>query len=348
MGGKSGGGDTTTKTEPWSGQQPYLTAGFQQAQNLLNSGGPEYYPNAGYTQFSPQSQMAMQLGENRALFGSEFDQPAANVAMGAMSGNSPYLQAGMDSLWGGSLGMQQLAGTANGQYLNSNPYLDSMFGAATRGLNTQYNNQVMPGVNATFGSGGRTGSNAHQTALDMANQQYGNSVGDMAAQIYGGNYQSERDRQLSASTGLGSLGTSLAGAYGSLGQQNFGQQLAGAGLGQQLAQNDWQNIGQLGQIGQQVEGKSGQVLQDYMDRFNFYQNRPEQNLQNYVGAINGIPVNGGQTSTQGGGGNALTGALGGALTGGALGGMLPASMLAAIPGGGWALAGLGGLLGLMG
>ena len=85
-----------------------------------------------------------------------------------------------------------------------------------------------------------------------------------------------------------------------------------------------------------------------LDRFNFYQNRPEQNLQNYVGAINGIPVNGGQTSTQGGGGNALTGALGGALTGGALGGMLPASMLAAIPGGGWALAGLGGLMGLMG
>lgn len=347
MGGKSSG-DQTTKTEPWSGQQPYLTAGFQQAQNLLNSGGPEYYPNATYTPFSPQSQMAMQLGENRALFGSEFDQPAANVAMGAMSGNSPYTQAGMNSLWGGSLGMQQLAGTANGQYLNSNPYLDSMFGAATRGLNTQYNNQVMPGVNATFGSGGRTGSNAHQTALDMANQQYGNSVGDMAAQIYGGNYQSERDRQLSASTGLGSLGTSLAGAYGSLGQQNFGQQLAGAGLGQQLAQNDWQNIGQLGQIGQQVEGKSGQVLQDYMDRFNYYQNRPEQNLQNYVAAINGIPVNGGQTSTKGGGGNALTGALGGALTGGALGGMLPASMLAAIPGGGWALAGLGGLMGLMG
>lgn len=348
MGGKSSSGNQTTKTEPWSGQQPYLTAGFQQAQNLLNSGGPEYYPNATYTQFSPQSQMAMQLGENRALFGSEFDQPAANVAMGAMSGNSPYLQAGMNSLWGGSLGMQQLAGTANGQYLNSNPYLDAMYGAAGRGLNTQYNNQVMPGVNATFGSGGRTGSYAHNQALNMANENYGNAMGDMAAQIYGGNYQSERDRQLSAAGGLGSLGTSLASGYGSLGQQSAAQQMAGAQLGQQLGQNDWQNIAQLGQIGQQVEGKSGQVLQDYMDRFNFYQNRPEQNLQNYVSAINGIPVNGGQTSTEGGGGNALTGALGGALTGGALGGMLPASMLAAIPGGGWALAGLGGLMGLMG
>lgn len=347
MGGKSGGGDTTTKTEPWSGQQPYLTAGFQQAQNLLNFGGPEYYPNATYTPFSPQTQMALNLGENRALFGSEFDQPAGNVAMQAMQGNSPYTQAGLQSLWGGSLGMQQLAGTANGQYLNANPYLDNMFGAAARATNTQYNNQVMPGVNATFGSGGRTGSNAHQTALDMANQNYNNSMSDMAANIYGNNYQSERDRQLSASTGLGSLGTALASGYGSLGNQNYSQQMGGAALGQQLAANDWQNIGQLANIGQQVEGQSQNVLNDYMNRFNYYQNRPEQNLQNYVAAINGIPVNGGQTSQSSDGGSPLTSALGGALTGGALGGMLPASMLAAIPGGGWALAGAGALLGLL-
>ncbi len=147
--GGSGVGDSTT--EPWKESQPYLLDLYKQSQNLYNSGGPEYYPNATYTPFSPQSQMAMQLGENRALFGSQFDPAAGNVAMSGMSGNSPYTQAGMNSLWGGSLGMQQLAGTANGQYLNSNPYLDSMFGAATRGLNTQYNNQVMPGVNATFG-----------------------------------------------------------------------------------------------------------------------------------------------------------------------------------------------------
>lgn len=339
MGGKSGGGSAgTTKVEPWGVQAPYLKDIYGQAQNLYNSGGPDYYPNATYTPFSPQSQMAMQLGENRALFGSEFDQPAANVAMGAMSGNSPYTQAGMNSLWGGSLGMQQLAGTANGQYLNANPYLDSMFGAATRGLNTQYNNQVMPGVNATFGSGGRTGSNAHQTALDMANQQYGNAVGDMAAGIYGGNYQSERDRQIGAATGLGSLGTSLAGAYGSLGQQNFGQQLAGAGLGQQLAQNDWANIGQLGQIGQQVEGKAGQVLGDYQDRFNFYQNRPEGQLNNYVNWVNGASGQMGQKQQDAKDGGAQ-GALGGAMAGAQVGSQI-------LPGWGTAIGAIGG--GLLG
>ena len=348
MGGKSSGGDTTTKTEPWSGQAPYLTDAYQQAQNLYRSGGPEYFPNATYTNFSPQSQMAMQLGENRALYGSQFDQPAGNVAMQGMAGNSPFTQAGAGALGMAGLGAGQLAATSNGAFLNSNPYLDRMFGAAAQQVGQQYNNQVMPGINATFGSGGRTGSNAHQQAMDMANDSFGNTLGNMAANIYGGNYQSERDRQMAASMGLGSLGTGIASGYGSLGQQNFGQQLAGAGLGQQLGQNDWANIGQLGQIGQQVEGKAGQMLGDQQDRFNFYQQRPENQMNNYVSWINGIPSGGGTQTTEGGGGNALTGALGGALTGGALGGMLPASMLGAIPGGGWALAGLGGLLGLMG
>ena len=288
-GGGGGGGQQDVSSSPWEPLQPYLLDAYKQAQNLYNSGGPEFYPNATYTQFSPQSQMAMQLGENRALFGSQFDPAAANVAMGAMQGGSPYTQAGMNSLWGGSLGMQQLAGTANGQYLNANPYLDQMFGAATRGLNTQYNNQVMPGVNATFGSGGRTGSNAHQTALDMANQQYGNAVGDMAAGIYGGNYQAERDRQLHGASALGNLGMGLASGYGSLGAQNFAQQMGGAQLGQSLAQNDWQNIGQLGLIGQQVEGQSQNVLDDYMNRFNFYQQRPENQLNQYTAWLNGIP-----------------------------------------------------------
>ena len=36
MGGKSGGGTTTTKTEPWDEQKPYLQAGFQALSSLAN------------------------------------------------------------------------------------------------------------------------------------------------------------------------------------------------------------------------------------------------------------------------------------------------------------------------
>ena len=56
-----GGGDGSQTNTPWAGLQPYLTDAYAQAKALYDSGGPEYYPNATYVPFSPQSQMAMQL-----------------------------------------------------------------------------------------------------------------------------------------------------------------------------------------------------------------------------------------------------------------------------------------------
>ena len=111
----------------------------------------------------------------------------------------------------------------------------------------------------------------------------------MAAGIYGGNYQAERDRQLNASTGLGSLGTGLASAYGQLGMQNYTQQMGGANLGMMLGQQDWQNIDRLLDVGGMVEGQSQKVLDDYMNRFNYYQQRPENQLNQYTAWLNGIP-----------------------------------------------------------
>jgi hypothetical protein len=289
FGGGGGSEQRDSTTEPWKEIQPYLLDAYKQSQNLYQSGGPEYYPNATYTQFSPQTQMAMQLGENRALFGSQFDPAAGNVAMSGMSGNSPYNQAAMDSLWGSQLGMAGLSPTVQGQFLNSNPYLDNMFNAASRSVGQQYSSTVMPGINATFGSGGRTGSNAHQTALDTANQSYTNNLTDMASNIYGNNYANERTNQLNAANQYANLGQNLAQQYSNLGGAQFNQQLAGANLGMQLGQQDWNNIDRLGYIGQQVEGQGQKVLDDYMSRFNYYQNRPEQNLQNYIGFLNGNP-----------------------------------------------------------
>lgn len=295
-GGGGGGGDASRTNDPWAGLQPYLTDAYAQAKALYDSGGPEYYPNATYVPFSPQSQMAMQLGQNRALMGSQFDQPAGNLALQSMQGYSPFILAGTKNLWDGYRGMDQLNATTQGAYLNSNPYLDSMFNSAVRGVNTQYQNNVLPGVNATFGSGGRTGSNAHQTALDMANQNYGNTISDMAANIYGQNYANERTNQLNSAMNMGNLGIGMSGAMAGLGAQNFAQQMGGANLGMQLADNQYRDINYLGNIGSMVEGKGQEVLNDYMNRFNFYQNRPEMMMNNYTAWLSGIP--GAQYGTQ--------------------------------------------------
>lgn len=283
MSGGKGGGDATTtqKAEPWSGQQPYLTFGFDQAKQLYNSGGPQYYPNATYVPFSQQTEQALGMAQNRA------------------GGSAP--EQGLNSY---------LTNSLNGSYLNANPYLDAMYGSASKQLTDRWSESVMPGLNATFGAAGRTGSGAHGLAFGRSTGELGDSLSSLASSLYGQNYQAERDRMTQA-----------------------------AQLVPTASALDWQNIGQMGQVGKTVEGKAGEVLGDSMNRFNHYQNLPEQNLARYIAAIQG---NYGGTSTTKQ--DSQSGGLGGAL-GGGLGGAMAASALGLSGPVGWGVAGLGALLG---
>jgi hypothetical protein len=143
MGGKSGG-DTTTvqKADPWVEQQPYLKDIYSQAQGWYNTPGPHFFPEATNVPFSNQSELGLQMMQDRAQYGSPVNQTAQN----------------------------QLSQTNAGGFLNSNPWLDRTYEMGARA--------VMPGINATFGGANRTGSNAHTTALgqglgDLATGIYG-------------------------------------------------------------------------------------------------------------------------------------------------------------------------------
>jgi len=75
---KKGGGQTvqaqpvqqSTTSEPWAPQQPFLEQTFEEAQRLYEGDAPSFYPGATYTELAPQSDLALNLMENRALMGS--------------------------------------------------------------------------------------------------------------------------------------------------------------------------------------------------------------------------------------------------------------------------------------
>jgi hypothetical protein len=94
-------------------------------------------------------------------------------------------------------GNSEMLKTVQGGYLNSNPYLDATYKQAA--------DQVGAGVDSRFSAAGRYGSGAHQGVL-------GKSLGDLATNIYGGNYQTERGRQLGAATGVPSYQTAQTSA----------------------------------------------------------------------------------------------------------------------------------------
>lgn len=198
MSKSSGKTQTTTQTSdsaPWAGVQPFITDALGRGQQFMNRN-----PALNVSPFSPQSEQAMRLTEMRALNGS----PVMNAGRGLA------------------------ANTLEGDFLSpdSNPYLPYFLKRGMEG--------ITPSINATFGGAGRTGSDAHATAL-------GRSAGDFAGQLYGGAYDAERGRQMQT-----------------------------LGLAPQIAGQDYADINALMGVGQQVEGRANALNQAPWDNLMKY------------------------------------------------------------------------------
>lgn len=228
----------TTTQAPWSAVQPYLKSGFNRANSLYQQGGPQYYP-----------------GQTVAPFGQDTNQ-ALNMFRGTAGQGTPVPGAATD----------QIAQTLQGDYLNSNPYLDAMYNNAAQRVTENYQEAVAPSIGAQFDSAGRYGSGMYQNALQNSQQQLGDSLGLMASNLYGGNYENERNRQMQA-----------------------------ASMAPSIAPLPYYDASQLLKVGEMSDAKTQQGMTDQFNRYMFNQERPYDNLARYMGSISG---NYGSTTTQ--------------------------------------------------
>jgi hypothetical protein len=205
-GGSSSGSQTTTtvqKADPWSGQQPYLSDVFSQAQNqYYDKSTPSYYPNSTVVPFSPQTQQALDLQQNRALNGSPVE-TAAN---------------------------QQLTDTLNGNYLYGGSGFNAAYNAAA--------NQIIPQVNSMFNNSGRTNSGLAQTAMTQALSdafagQYGNErENQMRAEAFAPTAINQDYTDISKLADVGSQNEELSSEnlQDAINRYNFAQNLPAAKL----------------------------------------------------------------------------------------------------------------------
>src|SRR3990167_3877909 len=77
--------------DPWAGQQPFLTKGFERAQGFLDQ-PMQFYPNGTVVPFSPQTEQALQQTENRAITGSPLQAAGGSMLQDTIGGS--YLQQG--------------------------------------------------------------------------------------------------------------------------------------------------------------------------------------------------------------------------------------------------------------
>lgn len=244
----SKGGSTQTtvqKSDPWSAAQPALKNILGQAQSLYNQGG-SYYPFSTVVPFSQQTIQGLQNIQDRA------GQPNPIVGQS---------QSALSSLLSGNSNLQA---TANGDFLNNNPYLSGMFNAAK--------GDVIDAVNSQFSQANRTGSPAQ---YDYLTKQLGN----LASNIYGQNYAQERQNQLSAASTLGQ------------------QSLSALGLSPTVNDLGYADASKLLGVGATYEQNAQQQLQDLMNRWDFSQNQPWQNIAKWAQVVNPIAGSGGAQTT---------------------------------------------------
>lgn len=264
MGSSSQPSHTTQTTEPPAYLRPYLEYGAGQNRALYETGGPQYYPGNTVVPFSNQTEAALGGTEQRALNGSPVNHAAQNYATGILS--NP-----VTSQFGGA----------------SNPYLDATFNRAA--------DQVQNRIQSGFAGAGRN----IEAGRPLAAQE----MNDLAAGIYGGAYENERNRMAQDI------------------EQQRARQFGVAGLAPGLANQDYVDLNALQGVGGQVEDLAGRYMEDQAARWDFGQNAPQVNLDNYLQRLGMVAGGAGNTT------NASTptyrnrtsGALGGAMTGAQMG-----------------------------
>jgi hypothetical protein len=170
-GGGGGGGSSkqTTQQQLDPTVRPFVEYGLQEAKQLYQTPGPDYYPYQTYVSPSEQTQQALQAAQSRALAG------------------SPLVPAAQ----------QQLQTTIQGGFLGNNPFLNqAMSGAAAAA--TQRYQDALQGTRSGASLAGRYGSPAMFEQESRAQQNLANALAQEAGRLMYQNYAAERGAQQAA------------------------------------------------------------------------------------------------------------------------------------------------------
>lgn len=222
----------------------------------------------------------------------------------------------VDAARGGLTDLGQSAAGANnfllGDVLNpeSNPYLQRSVDAALGRTTRAFNEDVLPGIRSSFVGAGQGGSTRHAIAEGIAMDRLQQNMGNTAASMYSQAYN-----------------------------QGLDAMLRGVALSPQTGQMLMTPSGVVSAVGADQQAMKQAQLSDEVNRWNFEQNAPWNELTQYGQLISGGFGGTSTTSAPSPERNPFMGAAGGALSGAALAKMVGGPV-------GWG-AGIGALIGIL-
>ena len=278
---------------PNSGAMPSYNLPIQNQANPMIPGGPTTNivgqlpalrsSGTGTAQVDPSLRPYLELGLQRAeqlFFGNQ--QPSlypgqmyvspSQQTLDALSqqeaiarGGAPVLQAGQQAYGQALSGIGQ---TASGAFLQGSPYQQAAIQAATRPIQQQFAESTLPALQSAFSKAGRYGSGAQERAISQAQEAASRAIGDVTTNIAYQDYARERAMQ----------------------QQALGQQAALGALAPQFYGAQMLPSQTLAQIGQARETIAQAPLQEAMQRYQYEQTLPYQQLNAFLSSVYGTPL----------------------------------------------------------
>lgn len=296
------GGNTTTKTDsmnqktdPWAGQQPYLSDAFSQASNLYNSQKGQYYTGDFYAQ--PTQAMTDAFNGNLGFSsgtGANAATTATNTGATAAGAGLSGAQTAIGQIQGMTGDQTQNNINAASQYAN-NPQMDSMVTAAMRDAGRQLNEQDLPTLDRNAAATGNLNSTRTGVAQGILERGLADKTADVSANLRGNAFQA----------GLGQAQQDYMNRLNAMSQ---GGAAAGSLLSQGLsglsAGSDINNTNTNTNLtaSTMLNGYNQSALDNQYAKYNAQTQTPWQNLQNYYGIIGGnnwgSSTTGSGTSTQ--------------------------------------------------
>ena len=267
--------------------QPYAQGFLERAQGVADT------PYQGYG------------GETVAGMNPWQTQALTAQAQRGMQGSPVMSQANLGLT--GMMGSQPMGATANPMAAGGNPYLTQQIDSAQGDLARNWNTVQKPQWDTAMQRSGSFGNSgimeANQNAQSDLQRNMGRIGSDMRMQDYGQRFQS---------------GENFAGRNDSMMNQGQNRALSAIGMAPQFAQQDYQDINQMANAGQQYQAQDQRFMDDAFARFNQSRQYPQQQLNMFGNALGQAVGNQGtRTQTEPGPSGAST-AVGGAMTGAAL------------------------------
>jgi len=265
-----GGGTqvSTSTTEPWEEQKPYLTGGFKEAQRLYNRGAPAYYPGETLAGFDPMEKAAQQATLGYAM---------GPRAAGMQAGGEGALMRSLGGYTGFTPGQAGDLLAGNVRTGAGTPY-GAMENALTQGVMSNLQKNILPGIRqqqVMYQPGGSSRGALEQNKAVSAAVQSG--LTKPLAQMYGDAYQTAQGMRMPMSQSI-------------IGQQQYGQQMYPSIMNAPLSM-----YGAMGGVGADRRAMTQSSMDRDMARYEYQANAPQNALRNYMAMVTGDY---GSTTTQ--------------------------------------------------